>query len=482
MARNFCFLIALSLVIGAFAACGGQQAQTGVPAVPVQNAAVGPHRVGTDSRLRRGTSTATEFTTSGRDLLLNGKSFYIKGVDYGNAQIDAYPDPNPLDNANEPIWSPDLTAMRAAGVNAVKVYNVTLNTAAFKKWEYLIGGYNKLKPYETGKIDKFLDAAWNNGNKPVYVVLSIFFGGGNVNEDKYLQALVDIYGSMASEYAKYPAFMGISIGSEINSEEFINDRNWWARLNKISDSITSAYTAAAVKKITTTTMVDDGNGTYLQTVHAGELAGFKVDTWGVDVYRGKRMEKLWGEMTNSTEKPIILAEYGSSAGYYPASSAKYDASTGDCPLDSYPPGTKDPPNYGLPGPRPWEKIAPLPGSGNPRMDFLVTIARYAATEFYKHRASNNGTDSGGFYFEWNDEWWKSGWPFSHIGGLPGTREYPNKILQNVAFAGCYDDQAWFGLNEEKRAYASPSPFPDRSPDVRTPRPALAALKSVWASQ
>jgi hypothetical protein len=469
------FFIGFGFGAGVLAACGGSQTQIGAPPATVQNAAVAQHKAGTDLRLRRGSSTTTEFTTSGRDLLLNGKSFYIKGVDYGNTQIDAYPDPNPLDNANEKIWSPDLTAMRAAGVNAVKVYNVTLDTESFKKWEYIIGGTNKLKDYETGKIDKFLDAAWNNGDKPIYVVLSIFFGAADVNNGKYLQALKDIYGSMATEYAKYPALIGISIGSEINRDQFISDKNWWARLNEISDSITTAYKDAGAKKITTTTMVDDGTGTYLNTVHYGELAGFKVDTWGIDVYRGKRMEKLWGEISNSTEKPVILAEYGSSAAYYPASTARYDAGTGEC--NSYPPDTDKKPYYGLPPPRPWEDATQLPSGGNPRMDFLVTIVRYTATEFYNHRASNAGVDSGGFYFEWNDEWWKSGWPFKHIGGFPN-----NIILKNVAFAGCYDDQAWFGLNEDKRSGSDPSPFPSRPPDARVPRPTLAALSAVWAKQ
>ncbi len=438
------------------AGCGGSPGQMGVPAAMQQS-----------YRAKRDAKTSA-FTVSGRTILLDGIPFFIKGVDYGNNQIDAYADPNPLDNANEPVWSPDLDAMRDAGINAVKVYNVSLDS--FKPYEDVIGGYNKLRPYETGKIDKFLDKAWNGGNHPVYVILSIFFGGVNVLEPRYLNALKAVYGLMATQYASYPAVMGVSIGSEINSETFIVQPDWWKGLNEIGDSIDKAYKKTNAEKITTTTMVDDG----LKTVVAGEKAGFKVDAWGLDVYRGRTMGKIWSEIASSTQKPEIMAEYGASAGYYPASTATYNNPTGSC--SNYPDGTKTPPYYGLPPPRPWENIKDLPKSGNPRMDFLVNYATKNATEIYDHRASQGGVTSGGFYFEWNDEWWKSGWPFQHIGGFEG-----NKIIANADFPGCYDDQAWFGLNEDKKN-GTGDPFPKRSPDTRAPRPTLDAIKAVWAKE
>ena len=445
--------------------CGGSQA--GAPAVTLPGGATtgGAHR--STAGVTRGSST-TAFTVSSRNILLNGTPFFIKGVDYGNTQIDSYADPNPLDNANEKVWQPDLDAMRAAGINAVKVYNVSL--ASFKPYDDIIGGFNKLRPYESGKINKFLEAAWNGGDHPIYVVLSIFFGGVNITQPKYLHALNAIYGLMATEYAAEPAVMGISIGSEINSEEFINQPTWWKGLNEISNSITEAYKGVGAQRITTTTMVDDG----LKTVRAGELAGFKVDTWGLDVYRGRTMGRIWNEIPSSTEKPVIIAEYGASAGYYPKSSARYETGTGAC--TNYPAGTKTPPYFGLPGPRPWEDVSELPTSGNPRMDFLVSYATKNANEIFEHRANAGGVTSGGFYFEWNDEWWKAGWPFKHIGGFEG-----NQIVSNADFPGCYDDQAWFGLNQDKKN-GTGDPFPRRPADTRVPRPTLDAMKNVWAKE
>jgi hypothetical protein len=186
-------LVGVGLTAAILSGCAAQsQGQSSIP--PAAQAAP-------PAKIRTAASSATEWSVSGRNIELNGKPFFIKGVDYGNTQIDGVADPNPVDNVNEPIWQPDLKKMRQSGVNAVKVYNVTLTS--FKPYEEIIGGYNKLRPYETGKINKFLNAAWNNGNKPVYVVLSVFFGGDNVNEPQYLNALKAVYKLMATQYAGF---------------------------------------------------------------------------------------------------------------------------------------------------------------------------------------------------------------------------------------------------------------------------------------
>lgn len=455
-------LVGIGLMSAVLTGCVGQAGQSSV------SSAVQP--ITQQQPARHAATSTTEWTVNGRNIELDGQPFFIKGVDYGNTQIDAAADPNPLDNANEPVWSPDLEKMRASGVNVVKVYNVTL--ASFKPYEEIIGGYNKLRPYETGKINKFLNAAWNKGNKPVYVILSVFFGGENVNQPKYLNALKAVYELMTTQYGSFPAVMGVSIGSEINSEDFINQPTWWRGLNQIVNKTNAGFRAAGAQRITTTTMVDDG----LRTVKAGELAGFKADTWGVDVYRGRSIDSVFKEIPAATDKPVIIAEYGASAAYYPASSARYNENTGNCG-DTYPPGTGQPPDYGLPPPRPWEGARELPKTGNPRISFLEAYAAGNTKEIYANRATNGGVTSGGFYFEWNDEWWKSGWPFSHIGGFEG-----NKIIKNADFPGCYDDQAWFGLFSDERTGKGDKPFPDRTADKRIARPTFGVVSAEWQKE
>jgi hypothetical protein len=431
----------------------------------------------------------TKFTVGLRNILLNGTPFFIKGVDYGTSQIDSLydqaPVANPLDNAYKGIWQKDLDLMRAAGVNAVKVYNVTL--ASFKSIpNYSILAPQQPFPSETGKIDEFLKAAWNNGDRPIYVVLSLQFGGDNALQPDYLKALGAAFKITASEYGSYPAFMGISIGNEINSRSLIVQPAWWKALNELDANIKEGYKEAnRAKKLTTTTMIDgvekvDGKD-YLETLYYGQKYGFKVDAWGIDVYRGPSLGSVFEEIKRSTVKPVIIAEYGSTAAYYPASSAKH-GSNYSC-VD-YPQDSKKPPYYGLPPPRPWEGATELqPGaSRNPGMQNLVDYVTTNQEQIYDNSTirSGLGVDSGGFYFEFSDEWWKSGWSHKHIGGFIG-----NKITVNAEFAGCYDDEAWFGLYANKKSGVGEKPYPldpGRNPDIRVARPTLDAIADEWKKE
>jgi hypothetical protein len=472
---QFALSVGAALVI--LAGCHGPQSQV----VP------GTAQEGDSGRVRHAT-TDTKFTTSSRDILLDGKPFFIKGVDYGTSQIDSIydqaPVANPLDNVYKGIWEKDLRLMRADGVNAVKVYNVTL--ASFKD----IPNYSLLAPQqpfpqETGKIDEFLDAAWNNGDHPIYVVLSLQFGSYDVLQPPYEKALAAAFKKTASEYGAYPALMGISIGNEINSEEYIIQPAWWRSLNDIDASIKDGFKEAGAKKLTTTTMIDGteeiGGKDYLKTVYYGEKYGFKVDAWGLDLYRGPSLGSAWEQIKRSTEKPTIIAEYGSTAAYYAASSAKHGT---DYSCVDYPPGSEKPPYYGLPPPRPWEGAKELRSGGgaNPGMQNLVDYVTTNQKEVYANSTVQGGlgVDSGGFYFEFSDEWWKSGWSHLHIGGFIG-----NKITVNPQYAGCYDDEAWFGLYADEKSGFGNKPYPldsGRNPDLRVARPTLDAIKAEWAKE
>ena len=80
----------------------------------------------------------------------------------------------------------------------------------------------------------------------------------------------------------------------------------------------------------------------------------------------------------------------------------------------------------------------LPKSGDPGIDGLVDLV--TATLLYDGY-SVDGVVSGGFYFEWTDEWWKADannpeFRSKHVGDPVFTGHFP----------GCAYDHAWFGLN------------------------------------
>ena len=93
------------------------------------------------------------------------------------------------------------------------------------------------------------------------------------------------------------------------------------------------------------------------------------------------------------------------------------------------------------------------------VDLVWNNGRWLASGF----ADENGIVSGGFYFEWTDEWWKSGNKDVHQG---------NDAF-NGGFPGCSDDQAWFGLNS-----VSPG---SGGVDVLTPRPTLTSSSRAGSS-
>ena len=85
----------------------------------------------------------------------------IKGMNYSPVPIGALPGNPPYGDYFTPeyrnVWLPDIESMRAAGVNAIKLYagNPALNAGA---------------PGSSGNWKQFLDTCYNAGTNPIYVV------------------------------------------------------------------------------------------------------------------------------------------------------------------------------------------------------------------------------------------------------------------------------------------------------------------------
>ncbi len=69
----------------------------------------------------------------GFDLIVNARRFVIKGVDYSPVPTGVMPGQDPFGDYFVPnyanVWKPDLDAMRAAGINVIRLYagNPALN-------------------------------------------------------------------------------------------------------------------------------------------------------------------------------------------------------------------------------------------------------------------------------------------------------------------------------------------------------------------
>ncbi|MGB8520415.1 MAG: hypothetical protein WCD38_09685, partial [Candidatus Tumulicola sp.] len=232
-------------------------------------------------------SPRTEFFASGRyiDFKQGAKAaqhFFVKGVAYsptpiGNGLSDPPSCDDPLRNDNKAIWSRDLPLIRAMGVNAIRVFNVAP------------------PPYDEklGTIDEFLDAAWNNGKDPIFVLMTISFPGDALNNKDAARDIAGQYQRLAAKYALYPAVMGVSISNEITGGTGWTGKPWWDNFNLVVKGAKDGFASKGVKKIVTTADFDgvtpfdvDGRKQIAQ-IYWGEKNGAQVDVWGDNLYRGR---------------------------------------------------------------------------------------------------------------------------------------------------------------------------------------------------
>lgn len=431
MMRRVCFLVTFAVLAG----CGGVSGT-----VPLQQQAQG------SARVERFADANTHFTVSGRYILLAGARFLVKGMDYAPTPIGKKPgDPpgldDPLRDGNEAIWSRDLPKIRAMGANAIHVYNV------------VPPGHDAA----TGRITKFLNASWNGGNRPVYVIMSIYFQGAKLNDDGAAADLANQYRKLDDLYGKYPAVMGTAISNEITTC-CVTDPHWWKNFNVVAKGAKQGYVDSGNRdKLVITSEIDN----HIEPVHYGELNNAAIDAWGVNIYRGRTFTDLFAQIrqyTAKAPKPVLLTEYGATAGYHIHWKNTYSWANGPKGLGECKPDKRVGPLD--------RDVAELPANGNPSMAGLIDYVDNNAAQLYSGYKNDDGIVSGGFYFEWTDEWWKAeaGDPSKHLG---------NENFVG-AFPGCSYDQGWFGLNSVSKGNGDVNKL--------TRRPTLAVLEKAWKGQ
>lgn len=391
------------------------------------------------------TAPTTAFTVEGRNIMLSvngGKPsvFFIKGVDYSPTQIcSTYLEP--LDDSNSAIWEQDLPNLRKLGVNAVKVYNTGMNRLGPSNWQ--------VKP-----MTKWLTAAYNGGSHPIYTIVSIHFDAGVISANPNHYAILSLehqYYTLAKDLGSNPDVMGISIGPEWNQQPTVQNPDMWKNAaNPIINAAYQGLLAAGASKILTTTLVDDLGAGAQSTMAEGEANGFPLGqfAWGYDSYRGDDppFTNIWSQVKQYTKHAFIASEWGSPAGYHPHPNS--DPSS----VEEWPAATVS-------------TLTKYVGSG----------AKYLWMHATKNASPTSpAVSSGGFVFEWSDEWVKA----APNTGCTHKAGPPLPPARNSAFPGGFDDEAWFGLN----SIAKPSPSASGAPDPLTQRPGFGVLQAEWASE
>ncbi|MCD0465049.1 hypothetical protein [Flavobacterium sp. ENC] len=356
-------------------------------------------------------------------ITVNGQPFFGNGVSYSPVPWGAcsafVPYGDFTINTWNSVWRRDLELMRTNGVNLLKTYN-TLDSA-----QLIAGGNPGTWDHEH---KDFLDACWNNGENPIYVLMG--YAPPKTNQQAFLpltwsdKANVDLRASfktalinLASAWRAYPAVMGFAMANEVNAENVIQNPLFFKYWNEVATAIGSTVPG----KLTTLVNSDDSmhsvtNGNQYMT--AGNFF------WGYNSYRGNwtnsnGFDDLFSTFKTATAAnphPLMLTEWG------------VPASTHD--------GAGN--------------IQPMNAS---QMDNLVTYVTGHYNDMVANRSdSGAGVCCGGTYFEWTDEWWKADPPGSQCNDPDAALTCSSGVWNpgpdmsfKPHFPGNYYDEEAFGL-------------------------------------
>jgi hypothetical protein len=428
-----------------------------------------------------------------RQVFLNGEPFLVKGVNYSPIPIGAsFNDDDKIGDVFfdyfNPVHEMDFKLMRSMGANTVRLYGMF-------PWHPLKG--SKFPRNHT----RFLDLAYNQGNKPIYVWISypisssifryktvdqlppsnefhvklptgpggsdqIWVTDENRKEQGYSwlgeqtaaqrrQSDEEAYLELAEKYKDHPAVFGWVLGNELNSPQNRTNPEYWKYLNDLAGELKEI----APTKETMVALIDDGMITLEQVKKLGVDVS-NIDIWGINSYRGNVRGinnnfgsgegSIFKEYAKVSNKPLIITEFG------PSSTTRQEI-IDELGLPVQPEDASQLARH-CPGPN----IVDMPDNAN--------LAAHYLEGHWRDIVENRAIVAGGIVFEWQDEYWKAG----------NKNEQTPSFATNIDFpGGCWDEEG-FGIHAVQLKRKSPSEFPAVFiPDERKPRAQYYKLQEIW---
>lgn len=315
-----------------------------------------------------GSAAAGEVGVSGWTLLIDGKAFQARGVCYAPTPVGQAGDQPPFGDyftgAYPAIHARDLPAMRRMGVNCLRIY-----------------GWNPEANHQA-----FLDAAYNNGQRPIYVLLNRWINPDtDWSNENSVNLIIGEWLQLATNAMNHPAVLGYILGNELNwRAENRQDPAFWAAMNRIAGAIRQHD----AKHVISTSLADIEA---ISSISAFGTMMTNFNCWCLQTYRGNSFGTLFRQYKAASGKPLLVTEFGMDA---------FDQRT----------GTE------------YESSAAV------QADYVSALWREIDGQAH--------IVSGGFVFAWADEWWKAGTPLIHnAGGWAGTQ-----------FPDGWADEEWWGIH------------------------------------
>lgn len=356
-------------------------------------------------------------------LLVGGRSYFVKGVCYSPIPPGAGYDFNFWGDPNEP-WKTDGALMKKMGANTVRFYQPGENPEEVRK---VIDGLYRLFGIRTalGHSLGFWDWPPANYADPEF-------------REKIKDGVVD----MVRTYKDEPGVLFWVLGNENNYSFDLGVKPWSSEeLEQIENPYQRKIAKAriyyrfinelalAIKQVDSAHPVVMGNGGLASIKVAKEFCK-DVDLLGGIVYQGETFGGFWRKLEHDFGKPGVMLEFGSDC---------YNAVTQREDQD---------------------------------LHALYIVSQWKAMARHAEGAGGVGNCLGGFVFEWSDEWWKhregdpSGWLVHDTAGSWSNTSY-------------YDGTVPNNMNEEWWGIVAISPEKENGVNKRLPRKAYYVLKELW---
>lgn len=375
-------------------------------------------------------SDTTKWTTSidsngvaHLQLSVNGASatdFLIRGVAYSPAPIGSSNKDGPTfgdlfwDSPGnfldyERIWQRDIEQIRTLGINAVRTYSLIANVINNDGTYPSPADVNASGSLLVHQHLKFLDAAWNGGKNPIYVIVGIPMPTTNFikaeSEVAENAAMITFwnnnFNATVTQMKDHPAVIGFTMFNEVGGRSDFSDveanaQFYWSQVQKYANLAKSLAPAKLIGWA-----FNDDPYFASSTVAYREQYAKSIDFYGVNAFQkaqlGTTLDPWKQAVQSDATRPVILTEYG-----LPATSHRDP----NDPLTIY--------------------------ADDTTIGTTATAVQNVIPQAFSHPVV-----TGIFYFEWSDEWWKQ------ANGLKDRQEGGNA---DGGFPNGYADEEGYGLN------------------------------------